>query len=192
MKKILIGTHNDGKFREISYLLSKKIIKISPKKLKIKSPEETGKTFKANAVLKANYFSKFTNFPVISDDSGLCIKTLGEKPGIYSARWAKKYGSFNNAMRFILKKMKKKTNRSATFVCSLSIKFPEGKAFNVIGKIKGSISKKIIGTKGFGYDSIFIPDSRSITFGQMPKNKKIKIDHRYLAFKKLKKIIKTL
>jgi len=192
MKKILIGTHNDGKFREISYLLSKKIIKISPKKLKIKSPKETGKTFKANAVLKANYFSKFTNFPVISDDSGLCIKTLGEKPGIYSARWAKKYGSFNNAMRFILKKMKKKTNRSATFVCSLSIKFPEGKAFNVVGKIKGSISKKIIGTKGFGYDSIFIPDSRSITFGQMSKNKKIKIDHRYLAFKKLKKIIKTL
>ena len=108
MKKILIGTHNKGKFREISYLLSKKIKKISPNQLKIKSPQETGKTFFANAKLKANYFSKFTKLPVISDDSGLCIKALKDKPGIYSARWAKNHGSFKNAMKFILKKMKKK------------------------------------------------------------------------------------
>jgi XTP/dITP diphosphohydrolase len=192
MKKILIGTHNEGKFREISYLLSKKIRKISLKRLKIKSPRETGKTFKANAELKANYFSKFTNLPVISDDSGLCIKALDEKPGIYSARWAKKYGSFNGAMKFILKKMKKKTNRSATFVCSLSFKNTKGKIFTVIGKIKGSISNKIIGSKGFGYDPIFIPNSGSVTFGQMSKRKKIKIDHRYIAFRKMKKKIKIL
>ena len=108
MKKILIGTHNKGKYKEISYLISKKIKKVSPVKLKIKSPKETGKTFSANAILKANYFSKFTNLPVISDDSGLCVKALGGKPGIYSARWAKKYGSFNKAMKFILKKIKKK------------------------------------------------------------------------------------
>ena len=192
IKKILIGTHNKGKFKEISYLLSKKTKKFSPNYFKIKSPKETGKSFQENSLLKAKYFFKYSDMPSISDDSGLEVIALKKNPGIYSARWAKKYGSFNNAMRFILKKMKKKTNRSATFVCSLSIKFPEGKAFNVVGKIKGSISKKIIGTKGFGYDSIFIPDSRSITFGQMSKNKKIKIDHRYLAFKKLKKIIKTL
>ena len=192
MKKILIGTHNEGKFREISYLLSKKIRKISLKRLKIKSPRETGKTFKANAELKANYFSKYTNLPVISDDSGLCIKALDEKPGIYSARWAKKYGSFNGAMKFILKKMKKKTNRSATFVCSLSFKNTKGKIFTVIGKIKGSISNKIIGSKGFGYDPIFIPNSSSVTFGQMSKQKKIKIDHRYIAFRKMKKKIKIL
>ena len=192
MKKILIGTHNEGKFREISYLLSKKIRKISLKRLKIKSPRETGKTFKANAELKANYFSKYTNLPVISDDSGLCIKALDEKPGIYSARWAKKYGSFSGAMKFILKKMKKKTNRSATFVCSLSFKNTKGKIFTVIGKIKGSISNKIIGSKGFGYDPIFIPNSSSVTFGQMSKHKKIKIDHRYIAFRKMKKKIKIL
>ena len=89
MKKILIGTHNKGKFKEISYLISKKIKKVSPKKLKIKSPKETGKTFSANAELKVNYFSRFTNLPVISDDSGLCINALKGKPGIYSARWAK-------------------------------------------------------------------------------------------------------
>ena len=159
MKKILIGTHNKGKFKEISYLISNKIKKISPRKLKIKSPKETGKTFSANARLKVNYFSRFTSLPVISDDSGLCINALKGKPGIYSARWAKKYGSFSNAMRFILKKMKKKTNRSATFVCCLSLKYPKGKIITVTGQIKGSISHKILGSKGFGYDPIFIPHS---------------------------------
>ena len=191
MKKILIGTHNKGKFKEIRYLISKKIIKISPEKLKIKSPKETGKTFSANAKLKANYFSRFTNLPVISDDSGLCIKALGGKPGIYSARWAKKYGSFKKAMKFILRKMKKKTNRSATFVSSLSLKYPKGKMISATGKIRGSISYRIIGNKGFGYDSIFIPHSKDITFGQMPKLQKIRIDHRYIAFKRMKRKIKT-
>ena len=190
MKKILVGTHNKGKFKEISYLISKKIKKVSPEKLNIKSPKETGKTFSANAELKANYFSKFTNLPVISDDSGLCIKALKGKPGIYSARWAKKHGSFYKAMRFILKKMKKKTNRSASFVCSLSLKYSKGKLITVTGKINGSISHKILGSKGFGYDSIFIPNFKNITFGQMPKFKKIKIDHRYEAFKKMKRRIK--
>ena len=190
MKKILIGTHNKGKFKEISYLISKKIKKISPQKLKIKSPKETGKTFSANAELKANYFSRFTNLPVISDDSGLCIDALKGKPGIYSARWAKKYGSFFNAMRFILKKMKNIRNRSATFVCSLSLKYPKRKIVTVTGHIKGSISHKIIGSRGFGYDPIFIPLSKSITFGQMLKAQKIRIDHRYIAFRKMKKKIK--
>ena len=192
MKKIFIGTHNRGKFKEISYLLPKKIKKISPIKLKVKSPKETGKTFISNAKLKVKYFSKFTELPVISDDSGLCIKALKGKPGIYSARWAKKYGSFSKAMQFILKKMKKKKNRSATFVCSLSFKYPRGKVITVVGKIKGLISYKMLGTRGFGYDPIFIPLGKSITFGQMSKLKKIKMDHRYIAFKKLKRKIKIL
>ena len=192
MKKILIGTHNRGKFKEISYLLTKKIKKVSPIKLKVKSPKETGKTFLSNAKLKAKYFSKFTELPVISDDSGLCIKVLKGKPGIYSARWAKKYGSFSSAMKFILKKMKKKKNRSATFVCSLSFKYPRGKIVTVTGKIKGLISHKMLGTRGFGYDPIFIPLGEAITFGQMPKLKKINMDHRHIAFKKLKRKIKIL
>ncbi len=192
MKKILIGTHNMGKFREISYLLPKKIKKISPLQFKIKSPKETSKTFRGNAELKANYFSKFTKLPVISDDSGLCIKALGNKPGIHSARWAKRHGSFNKAMKFILNKMKKKIDRSATFVCSLCLKKSDGKKITVIGKIEGVISRKIIGNHGFGYDSIFIPKFQSLTFGQLPKYRKIKIDHRYIAFKKLKKKTKIL
>ena len=192
MQKILIGTHNAGKFKELSILLSKKTKKMSPKILKIKSPKETGKTFEENAKLKAKYFAKFTDLPVISDDSGLCIKSLKNRPGIYSARWAKKYGSFNNAMKFILKKMVKKKDRSATFISSLAFINNKKKIVNVTGKIKGSISYCIKGKKGFGYDPIFIPNKKMITFGQMPKLKKIKMDHRYIAFKRLKKRLKTL
>ena len=190
MKKILIGTHNRGKFREISYLISKKYKKISPISLKIKSPKETGKTFIANSRLKVKFFSKYVNYPVISDDSGLCIKALNNNPGIYSARMAKKHGSFSKAMKFILKKMKLKKNRTAFFVCSLSYLDKNGKITSVQGKLKGNISMKMRGTNGFGYDPIFIPFKKVITFGQMHKSKKIKMDHRYLAFKKLKKKIK--
>ena len=89
MKKILIGTHNKGKFKEIAYLLPKKYKKISPVSLKIKSPKETGKSFLSNSKLKVRYFSRYVDYPVISDDSGLCIEALNNKPGIYSARLAK-------------------------------------------------------------------------------------------------------
>ena len=187
MKKILIGTHNAGKFKEIAYLISKKYKKISPTSLKIKSPKETGKSFISNSKLKVNFFSKYVNYPVISDDSGLCIEALRNKPGIYSARLAKKHGSFFKAMKFILKKMKNKKNRKAIFVCSLSYKKNNGKIVSVEGKLKGNISEKIIGKNGFGYDPIFIPLNKRVTFGQMLKSKKIKMDHRFIAFKKLKK-----
>ena len=192
MKKILIGTHNKGKFREIAYLLSKKYKKVSPVSLKIPSPKETSKSFSGNSKLKVNFFSKFVDFPVISDDSGLCIKSLKNKPGIYSARLAKKHGSFAKAMIFILKKMKHKKDRSAVFICSLSFKYPKKKLINVTGKIKGSIARSIRGKKGFGYDPIFIPNKYEKTFGQFSKLKKMRMDHRYQAFKKLKRIIKTL
>jgi XTP/dITP diphosphohydrolase len=193
MKKILIGTHNKGKFKEISFLLSKKNKKLSPFKLKLPSPKETGRTFLENSKLKARFFSKKTGMISISDDSGLAVSCLSNKPGIYSARWAKRYGGFKNAMKKIIElvntKNKKKTfeNRNAEFICSLTLKDPKGGFVSAIGKIKGKISKKILGNKGFGYDSIFVPKGKSITFGQMSKRKKILMDHRYLAFQKLKK-----
>ena len=192
MKKILIGTHNQGKFREIAYLISKKYKKISPISMKIKSPRETGKTFSSNSKLKVNFFSKFVDFPVISDDSGLCIEALQNKPGIHSARLAKRKGGFFLAMKFILKKLEKEKKRKATFVCNLSYKGTDGKIISVEGKVYGKISREILGKKGFGYDSIFIPTNKKITFGQMNKTKKIKIDHRFIAFKKLKKKVKIL
>ena len=191
MKKILIGTHNKGKFKEIAYILSKKFKKISPAELKIKSPKETGKSFISNSKLKVRYFSKYVDYQVISDDSGLCIRALNNRPGIYSARLAKKHGSFFKAMKFILKKLDGKKNRKAVFVCSLSLKRASSKKIiSVVGKIKGNISKKILGKRGFGYDPIFIPAKEKITFGQMPKLKKIKMDHRFIAFKKLRKKVK--
>ena len=190
MKKILIGTHNIGKFKEIAYLLPKKYKKISPLELKIKSPKETGNSFKSNAKLKVKFFSKFVDYAVISDDSGLCIKALNNRPGIFSARLAKKRGSFYKAMKFILKKLKNKKNRSAFFKCSLSYKNEKGKITTVQGNLSGKISMKIKGKKGFGYDPIFIPKGEVVTFGEMLKLKKIKMDHRFLAFKKLKKKVK--
>ncbi len=192
MKKILIGTHNRGKFKEIAHLISKKYKKLSPISLKIKSPKETGKTFISNSRLKVKFFSKFVDYAVISDDSGLCIEALNNRPGIYSARLAKKYGSFHKAMQIILKQMKTKKNRNAVFVSSLSYKNKNGKITSVEAKLKGKISYKILGKNGFGYDPIFIPLKNSFTFGQMKKNKKIKMDHRFLAFAKLKKKIKIL
>tara|TARA_A100001011_G_scaffold386935_1_gene463796 strand:+ start:1570 stop:2175 length:606 start_codon:yes stop_codon:yes gene_type:complete len=198
IKKILIGTHNKGKFKEISYLLSNKLKKISPSNYGIKSPKETGKSFLANSKLKARYFYKKSKITSISDDSGLSIHCLKNKPGIYSARWAKKYGGFINAMKKIIKliesenKNKKVKNTKAKFVCSLTIKFENGKEFSSVGVIKGNISKKILGKNGFGYDPIFIPNNYKITFGQMKKRKKMMMDHRYLAFKNLKAKINFL
>ena len=125
MKKILIGTHNKGKFKEISFLISRKFRKINPISLKIPSPKETGKTFTSNANLKVNFFSQYVNYPVISDDSGLCIKVLKQKPGIYSARLAKRRGSFLKAMKHILYKMRnKKIDQQLLFVVYLS-NFPK-------------------------------------------------------------------
>jgi len=198
IKEILIGTHNKGKIKEISYLLNKKIKKITPFDLKIKSPKETGKSFKSNSELKAKYFFKNSKIITISDDSGLSVDCLNNKPGIYSARWAKKYGSFKKAMEKIIflvnkkNKNKKIKNTNAKFICSLTLSFSTVKKITKIGIIKGNISEKIIGKKGFGYDPIFIPKGSKITFAQMNKRKKILMDHRFIAFKKIKKKINIL
>jgi len=201
MKKkinILVGTHNKGKFRELSYLLPKKLNKISPDKFNIKSPKETGKTFLANSKLKAKYFYKKTKLTSLSDDSGLSVNCLSGKPGIYSARYAIKCGGFKKAMKKIIRavenknKNKKKKNFKAEFICSLSIFDSRGKFTNSIGRVKGKISKKISGKNGFGYDPFFIPNKHRTTFGQMSKRKKMMMDHRFQAYKKLKKKVSFL
>ena len=198
IKEILIGTHNKGKIKEISYLLNKKIKKINPFQLNIKSPIETGKSFKANSELKAKYFFKKRKIFTISDDSGLCVDCVDGRPGIYSARWAKKYGNFNKAGKKIIELVKNKNknkkikNYKATFVCSLTFYYDENKKITTIGVIKGKISDTPLGKKGFGYDPIFIPKGSKLTFGQMSKRKKILMDHRFLAFKKLKRKINIL
>ena len=193
ISKILIGTNNRGKLREIADLLPKKVKVFSTKDFNLKSPNETGKTFKSNALIKAKYFSKKTNLICLSDDSGLEIDVLKKKPGIYSARWGGKKSDFNKAMQRVYKELDKKDKEwrtkkvSARFICALVIYWPNKKKIYSLGKVSGKISKTKKGKNGFGYDPIFIPNGHKRTFAEMSKSYKYKIDHRAKAFKKIKR-----
>lgn len=193
ISKILIGTNNRGKLREIVNLLPKKVKVYSTKDFNLKSPNETGKTFKSNALIKAKYFSKKTNLICLSDDSGLEIDVLKKKPGIYSARWGGKKSDFNKAMQRVYKELDKKDKEwrtkkiSARFICALVIYWPNRKKIYSLGKVSGKISKTKKGKNGFGYDPIFIPNGHKRTFAEMSKSYKYKIDHRAKAFKKIKR-----
>ena len=193
ISKILIGTNNRGKLREIANLLPKKVKVFSTKDFNLKSPNETGKTFKSNALIKAKYFSKKTNLICLSDDSGLEIDVLKKKPGIYSARWGGKKSDFNKAMQRVYKELDKKDKEwrtkkvSARFICALVIYWPNRKKIYSLGKVIGKISKTKKGKNGFGYDPIFIPNGHKRTFAEMSKSYKYKIDHRAKAFKKIKR-----
>jgi len=191
IKEILIGTNNVGKYKEICGLLPKKVKKYSPKDFKISSPEETGKSFKENSLIKASYFSKKTNLICLSDDSGLKIDLLNGLPGIYSSRWGGEKNSFDFAMEKVFKEMKKTKenwhyNNKATFVCCLTIFWPNGKFFFSEGIVNGKISKEKKGNNGFGYDPIFIPDGYNETFGEMDPKLKASIDHRFKAYMRIK------
>ena len=191
INKILIGTHNKGKFKEISDLLPRNVVKISPLSLGIESPEETGKTFSENSLLKAKYFFEKSNIVTLSDDSGLEVECLNNEPGIYSSRWADEFGGFDNAMTEILKRVKKiNKGTKASFISSLTIYLDNKKIITEIGKIDGKISEKK-GLNGFGYDPIFIPNGHTKTFAEMEYKEKLLIDHRYIAYKKLEKKIKN-
>ena len=193
ISKILIGTNNRGKLREIANLLPKKVKVFSTKDFNLISPNETGKTFKSNALIKAKYFSKKTNLICLSDDSGLEIDVLKKKPGIYSARWGGKKSDFNKAMQRVYKELDKKDKKwktkkiSARFICALVIYWPNRKKIYSLGKVSGKISKTKKGKNGFGYDPIFIPNGHRRTFAEMSKSYKYKIDHRAKAFKKIKR-----
>ena len=195
INEILIGSNNKGKFKEISDLLPKKIKKVSPGQLGIPSPQENGKTFIENSEIKADFFSKKSKMITISDDSGLEVNCLNGMPGIFSSRWAEKYGGFDNAMSEILKKIneinknKEAKDTKAKFVCVLTIKWPDGKKISETGLIEGSITSKK-GKNGFGYDPIFIPVGHSKTFAEMDYEEKASMDHRFIAYKKLEKKIK--
>ena len=191
INKILIGTHNKGKFKEISDLLPRNVVKISPLSLGIESPEETGKTFSENSLLKAKFFYEKSNIVTLSDDSGLEVECLNNEPGIYSSRWADEFGGFDNAMTEILKRVKKiNKGTKASFISSLTIYLDNKKIITEIGKIDGKISEKK-GLNGFGYDPIFIPNGHTKTFAEMEYKDKLLIDHRYIAYKKLEKKIKN-
>ncbi len=190
--KLVIGTNNQGKVREIKKLLPKRVEINTPKKLNIKSPRETGSSFLENSLIKAKYFSNKTKQICLADDSGLEIDILGKLPGIYSARWAGKNSNFNLAIMKVYRELKKKNvnfNKKikCRFVCALTIYWPNKKYYQSQGIVEGILSDKAKGINGFGYDPIFIPKGFKITFGQMLFSKKSKLDHRFKAFKKIKR-----
>jgi len=192
INKLIIGTNNQGKIREISNLLPKRVRIDTPKRMKIRSPKETGLSFLKNSLIKARYFSRKTNEVCLADDSGLEIDILGKKPGIYSARWAGRKSDFKLAINKVYKELKKKNidwkkKVRCRFICALTIFWPNKSYYQSQGIVEGIISNKPKGNNGFGYDPIFIPNGYNITFGQMLFSKKSKIDHRYKAFKKIKK-----
>ena len=191
--EILIGTNNLGKLREIKDLLPKNLKIYSTSDFKMKSPAENGKSFEENSLIKAKYFSKKSKMACLSDDSGLEIDILDGAPGIYSARWGGAKGDFVKAMNRVFKELNKKDKKwkkkkiKARFVCALTIYRPNKKIITSIGKIEGFISPRIKGKNGFGYDPIFIPTGKKITCGEIKAYQKYKIDHRFKAFKKIKK-----
>ena len=195
IEKLLIGTNNKGKLKEIRDLLPKNIVTLSTAEFKLKSPRENGKSFKENSLIKSKYFSKKTNLMCLADDSGLEIDILDKNPGIYSARWGGRNSDFNKAIKRVYRELKKKDKYwrnkkiKARFVCALSISYLSKKICCVIGKVEGIISDKPRGRNGFGYDPIFIPINKKKTFGEMKPTQKYKLDHRSKAFKKIKKFL---
>ena len=195
INKLLIGTNNKGKLREIKSLLPKKIKIYSTSTFNLRSPVENGKTFKENSLIKSKYFSKKTGLLCLADDSGLEIDFLNKSPGIYSARWGGKYGDFSKAIKRVYRELDKKDKNwknkkiKARFICALSISYLNKKIACVIGKVEGHISHEAKGKNGFGYDPIFIPLRKRKTFGEMKPSQKYKLDHRSDAFKKLRKFL---
>ena len=195
INKLIIGTNNKGKLREIRSLLPKNIKIYSTSGFNFRSPVENGKTFEENSFIKSKYFSKKTGLICLSDDSGLEIDILDKRPGIYSARWGGKNSDFSKAIKKVYRELNKKNKNwknkkiKARFVCALTISFKDKKIAQSIGKVEGFISDKPMGKNGFGYDPIFIPKNKKKTFGQMKPSEKYKMDHRFFAFKKIKKFL---
>ena len=195
INKLLIGTNNKGKLREIKSLLPKYIKIHSTSEFNLRSPIEKGKSFKENSLIKSKYFSKKTGLLCLSDDSGLEIDCLDKNPGIYSARWGGRNGNFRKAIKRVYRELNKKNKNwknkkiKARFICALSISYLNKKIACVEGKVEGQISNEPKGKNGFGYDPIFIPLKKKKTFGEMKPSSKYKIDHRSIAFRKIRKFL---
>ena len=176
-------------------MLPKYIKTPSTSEFKLKSPRENGLTFTENSIIKSKHFSKKTKLTCLADDSGLEIDILDKSPGIYSARWGGKKGNFKKAINRVYRELSKKDKNwkhkkvKARFICALSICYLDKKIASVLGKVEGYISVTPKGKNGFGYDPIFIPKNKRKTFGEMSSLQKYKIDHRFIAFKKIKKFL---
>ena len=150
--------------------------------LKLVEPEETEITFAGNASLKAVVAAMSSGMPALADDSGLAVTALNGAPGIYSARWAGPNKDFTAAMTRVERELAQATDRSASFVCTLALAWPDGHIETVEGRIDGTLVFPARGTHGFGYDPIFVPNGHDRTFGEMSADEKQAISHRTRAF----------
>jgi XTP/dITP diphosphohydrolase len=185
--RLVLASHNQGKlaeFREI--LVPFGITLVSSGELGVPEPEETGNSFAANARLKAEATALAAGVPALADDSGIEIEALGGAPGIYSARWAGEERDVRAAMARVENELREKGALAAppraNFTCVLCLAAPNGEAEFYEGKVFGHLTFPPRGTKGFGYDPIFVPDGRDVTFGEMEWAEKHLISHRAVAF----------
>ena len=184
--RLVIATHNQGKLVEIGELLQPFGIAVSgAAALDLPEPEETGSTFEANAELKALAAAAASGLPALADDSGLVVPALGGAPGIYSARWAGPERDFARAMARVEEQLKGKDDRRATFVAVLALAWPDRHVEIFRGEVQGNLVWPPRGTRGFGYDPVFVPTGGHETFGEMEPAQKHAISHRADAFRKL-------
>jgi XTP/dITP diphosphohydrolase len=185
--RLVLASHNQGKIIEFRELLAPFGITLtSSGELGVPEPEETGDSFAANARLKAEVTALAVGLPALADDSGIEIEALGGAPGIYSARWAGENRDFRAAMARVEQELRDKGALAepprANFTCVLCLATPDGEAEFYEGKVFGHLTFPPRGTKGFGYDPIFVPDGHGITFGEMDAAEKHLISHRAIAF----------
>ncbi|MBF0392585.1 MAG: RdgB/HAM1 family non-canonical purine NTP pyrophosphatase [Alphaproteobacteria bacterium] len=184
--KLVIASHNAGKVREIGDLLAPFGVEvISAAALGLAEPDETGMTFADNARLKAHAAATASGLAALADDSGLAVNALGGRPGIHSARVAGPDRDFAMAMRTIEDELAGQSDRSARFVCALTLAWPDGREVTVEGLVEGDLVWPPRGTRGFGYDPVFVAKGDSRTFAEIDPAEKHAISHRADAFKKL-------
>ena len=194
--KIVVATHNVGKLKEMRLLLEpygKDCI--SAGEIGLPEPEETGTTFEENALIKARAAAKAANLPALADDSGLCVNALGGRPGVYTADWAERQKFEGDKGRDWYMAMGKvegmlaalgpDVDRSGWFNSTLALAWPNGDYAIYNGRVDGRLTWPPCGTKGFGYDPVFVPNGNSMTFGEIEWEEKQLVDHRADAFRKL-------
>ncbi len=194
--KIVVATHNVGKLKEMRLLLEpygKDCI--SAGELGLPEPEETGTTFEENALIKARAAAEAANLPALADDSGLCVNALGGRPGVYTADWAERQKFEGDKGRDWYMAMGKvegmlaalgpDVDRSCWFNSTLALAWPNGDYAIYNGRVDGRLTWPPRGTKGFGYDPVFVPNGNSMTFGEIEWEEKQLVDHRADAFRKL-------
>ncbi|MSP88787.1 MAG: RdgB/HAM1 family non-canonical purine NTP pyrophosphatase [Alphaproteobacteria bacterium] len=184
--RLVVATHNPGKLVEIADLLRPFAVDIvGAGALGLAEPEETGTTFEANAELKAHAAARAAGLPALADDSGLAVNGLGGAPGVVSARWAGPNKDFGVAMARVQRELADNADRRAHFVAVLALAWPDGHCETFRGEVHGRVIWPPRGTKGFGYDPMFVAGGHDITFGEMEPATKHEISHRAVAFRKL-------